>query len=159
SDVRQLGSCCDRVLDIACASNRQCARFDLLLACRHLDWFVKIITAVDSRIRVANDPDPTDVWRDLLEQFQPLLPNRGFKIGESRQVSVRMCETHRKTASNRVSYAHEDDWDCAGLGKNGGCRRSSCGEDHVGLESDEFLGKLASVCEVESVKVLLKSNV
>src|SRR5262249_13847360 len=101
-DVRQLCSCCDCVLDIFCASNRQRHRFDLLLARRHLDWFEKITTAVHSRFRVENDPNSADVWRDLFEQFQPLLADRGFKIGESRHVSVWMRETHCKSTSNRI---------------------------------------------------------
>ena len=90
--VRQLRGCYDRVLDIACASSVQRDRFDLQLASRNLDWLKKIIASVDRRFRVENNPDSTDMWRDLCEQFQPLLADRGFKIGESRYVSVRMRE-------------------------------------------------------------------
>lgn len=91
--VRQLRGCYDRVLDIACASSVQRDRFDLQLASRNLDWLKKIIASVDRRFRVENDPDSTDMWRDLCEQFQPLLADRGFKIGESRYVSVRMRDS------------------------------------------------------------------
>src|SRR5215510_14126674 len=102
SDVRQVCSCSDCALDVASASNRQSDRFDLLRARRGLDWLEKIAPSAHSRFRVENDPNPTDVRRDLLKQFQPLLGNRSLEIRESRYVSVGMRKAHCKTASDRI---------------------------------------------------------
>src|SRR5438874_100589 len=60
-------------------------------------------------VRVEDDGNPRDGWRDLLEQLQPFLENRRIEGAEPGDIAAGSREALHNAQSNRIGHQYEDD--------------------------------------------------
>jgi hypothetical protein len=87
----------------------------------------------------ATTADPLEPGRDLQKHLKPLASQRGFEIGETRDVPSRTVEPRDEAAGNRVARARKDDRDRSRLPLEGNNRRGPECHDDVGLQADQLL--------------------
>ena len=72
-------------------------------------------------VRIAHDPDPTDIRHELGQQLNNLAAEITRKVRKTCDVAARSCETFNQTQAQRITYRNHDNG-------YGGCR-ASCRKD------------------------------
>src|SRR5262249_46510071 len=64
------------------------------------------------------------------------------KIRKSGDISTRIGEARDEALANGVRDRHKYNWNVAGLPQQGCHNRTGVGDDHLGLQLDQFFGEL-----------------
>src|SRR5262249_39810200 len=94
---------------------------------------VQVNVAIRRCHRVEQEGEAADVWRNLLEEFQPLTCHRRLCKSETRDVTTRSSKSRDETTANRIGNDSENDGNCACLVQYRSSRRCVICENEIGL--------------------------
>src|ERR1700676_132951 len=131
----------DKGIDVSFTVNGSCENLHVKLR-RHGLQRLQVIFGVRGRLRIEHHTNPRHARRNLLEQFQPLLDQRCFKIDKAGDVATRTRQAFDKTAADRIGDDYEDKRDGLGLAMQRGSHRRGVGQDHLWLQRYQLFRKL-----------------
>src|SRR5215468_5436712 len=88
--------------------------------------------------RLLEDCNPSGLWHDLLQYFQPLHRQFRRQEGEPRRVAARARQTCDQAAFQRVGRRSRDDWDALRCALRGADRSGAADHDDIDLRSQEI---------------------
>src|SRR5437763_2948157 len=90
------------------------------------------------RIGVPEDGNAGEIWRELLEQLEPLGALFGRDQGQPGHIASRSGQTYDVTCAQRVADGGHDDGDAAGRLARGLAGLGCVGDDHIDIGTDKF---------------------